>query len=93
VDAAERNVAAQDDDPGSTLSFWRRLIALRRDLDGDLEMIDSEPDVLAFRRGEHTTAISFAPDARTLPSGEVLLATEPVGTSLPPGAGVVARGT
>jgi alpha-glucosidase len=91
VDPGERSVAAQADDPGSTLSFWKQLIALRRQLEGELEMIEAEPDVLAFRRGEHTTTVSFASEARALPPGEVLIATVPAGRLLPPGAAVVTR--
>ena len=91
VDPHERNVAGQTDDPGSTLSFWKQLIALRRELEGGLELLDIAPDVLAFRRGDHTTLVSFASEPRPLPAGEVLLATQPVEGALPPGAAAVTR--
>jgi alpha-glucosidase len=90
VDPDDRNVAAQADDPGSLLSFWRSLIALRRELEGSLEPVALESDVLTYRRGRHTVAISFAPEPRALPSGEVRLATAPLsGSLLGPGAGAV----
>ncbi|HEY9285074.1 MAG TPA: alpha-glucosidase [Pyrinomonadaceae bacterium] len=53
--AREKNVAAQAGDPASLLSFYRRLIALRRRspalLDGDYDAIGSDPHVYAYRRG------------------------------------------
>jgi alpha-glucosidase len=91
VDPAERNVAAQTADGDSTLSYWKQLIALRRELEGPLETVDLGADVLAFRRGRDTVAISFAEESHPLPGGEVLLATEPVGRTLPPHAGVLIR--
>jgi alpha-glucosidase len=90
VDPAERNVALQAADAGSTLSYWKQLIALRRELGGPLEPVDLGPDVLAFRRGGHLVAINFADEPRSLPRGEVLIATEPlIGSSLSPRVGVV----
>jgi alpha-glucosidase len=59
VDPAERNVAAQREDPVSLLSFWRALIALRRELAPGFEWIDSAPGVLAFARGDHVVAINM----------------------------------
>jgi alpha-glucosidase len=92
LDPQERNVAAQAFDPGSTLSFWKQLIALRRELHGALVPVDLGGDVLAFRRGADTVAISFADEPRPLPGGELLLGTEPfAGRSLPPHAGAVMR--
>ena len=92
VDPAERNVAAQAADCNSTLSYWKDLIALRRELSQELEPVDLAPDVLAVRRGGDLVAISFADEPRPLPAGEVLLATErgERGT-LPPRAGAVVR--
>jgi alpha-glucosidase len=89
-DPQERSVAAQQLDGDSTLSYWKQLIALRRQLDGPLEPVDLGPDVLAFRRRRHLVAISFTDEPRPLPPGEILLATEaPRGDSLAPRAGVV----
>ena len=52
-----REVAAeaQDGVPGSTLELYRELLRLRAELDlgrGDLEWIDLQSGVLAFRRGQ-----------------------------------------
>jgi alpha-glucosidase len=92
VDPAERNVAAQSRHSGSTLSYWRRLIELRRKLDGPLEWADVGERALAYRRGVHIVAISFADEPLALPPGEVVLASEhPDGGSLPPHAAVVVR--
>jgi len=54
-DAATRNVAAQDGDPGSVLATYRRLIALRRSSEavrsGTLRVVETNtPDVLAWSR-------------------------------------------
>ena len=51
VDPAERNVADQRDDPGSMLSLVRDLIAVRRELADDFELIEAADGVVAFRRG------------------------------------------
>jgi alpha-glucosidase len=92
VDPTERNVAAQSRDARSTFWLWKQLISLRRELEGAFESVDLGADVLAFRRGRDTVAISFANESRSLPGGEVLLATEPPEDgSLPPHAGVVIR--
>jgi alpha-glucosidase len=58
VDPAERNVEDQRGDPGSMLSLVRELIALRRELSEDFELIDAADGVLAFRRGGHTVAVN-----------------------------------
>lgn len=54
-DAAERNVARQSAEPDSVLSFYRRLIELRRRLPvlgkGTLELLEAgDADVLAYIR-------------------------------------------
>ena len=93
VDPAERNVAAPAGDPASLLSFSRSLISLRRELQGPPEPLVLHPDVVAYRRGPHTVAISFARESCERPTGEVLLATEPLPSgSLAPGAAAVIRG-
>jgi alpha-glucosidase len=92
VDPAERNVGAQWGDADSTLSYWRRLIELRKELEGPLEWVELGERVLAYRRGAHTVAISFTDEPLALPPGEVLLASErPQWGSLPPHAAVVVR--
>ena len=101
TDPEHRSVAAQRGDPGSPLSLYRRLIALRRDLRGPLELLAAPEGVLAFRRGEHAVAVNFNEDPAPSPvSGELLLAThrDPPGggaltaeTTIPPSAGIVVR--
>ncbi len=51
TDPDRRSVAAQRDDPDSILALHRRLIALRRELRGPLELRDLGPGVLAYARG------------------------------------------
>jgi alpha-glucosidase len=78
-------VAAQRDDPGSTLSFYRQALAARRGLAGDtVDMVDLGTDVLAFRRGDVLVALNAGAEPVDLPEGEVLLASgEAVDGSLP----------
>lgn len=54
-DLAEVNVAAQSQDPASTLNYYRALLALRRELrllrQGEFEFLEvSNPDLLAYAR-------------------------------------------
>jgi alpha-glucosidase len=93
VEPAARNVAAQAEDPRSLLSLYRRLIALRRELEGPVEFVDGTEDVLTYRRGEHLVALSFADQPRAIPAGEIVVASDPGATpgTLAPRAGVVVR--
>jgi alpha-glucosidase len=93
IDPEKRNVAGQRDDPGSVLSLYRDLIALRRELGTGIELLDAADGVLAYRRGDHVVAINLTPEDREPPQhGEVLLATHPLPADrLPPHAGLVAR--
>jgi alpha-glucosidase len=78
IDPRAHNVHDQRDDPGSMLTLVRDLIALRRQLSPEFELLDAEPGVLAFRRGEHLVAINTT--AERLPArraGAALLETEP----------------
>jgi alpha-glucosidase len=67
-DAEQVNARRQSDDEGSTLSFYRRLIRLRRDNRalslGDFELIDVPDEVLAYvREGDgrrFLVALNFA---------------------------------
>ena len=91
---AEYSVEAQDGDPSSTLSLYRRALRLRRDLQTgeSLEWLDalSVGDVLAFARpGGWTTVTNFGDQATTVPDGEVLLASTPLTDGLLPGAATV----
>jgi alpha-glucosidase len=94
VDPAERSVAAERDDPGSTLSLWRSLISLRRGLGNGFRMLDSEPGVIAYDRGDRTVVLNLTGEPRTLSgaSGRVELATAPgaaAGGALPAHTGVI----
>ena len=97
VDPAERNVEAQRADPGSTLALTRELIALRRRISGELELLDAAPGVLAFRRGDHVVAVNTTPGTRPVPPelGDPVLSTseDALGSlGLAPHAGVISSG-
>jgi alpha-glucosidase len=91
------NVAWQKRDPDSLLSLYRRVIALRAKLPASGLRFEScpEPDVLAYRRGEHLVVLNLGDEPAALPAGEVVLSTEPERgrdpTLLPPHAGVDVR--
>ncbi|MEI5582522.1 MULTISPECIES: glycoside hydrolase family 13 protein [unclassified Agromyces] len=78
----EHAAEAQEREPGSTLSLYRRAIALRHDLQGpeELEWLDDgEADVVRFRRpGGCEVAINFGTEPARLPPGEVLVASGPL---------------
>jgi alpha-glucosidase len=86
--------ADQVGDPDSMLSWYRELIALRRDLDGAVEMLDAEPGVVAFRRGRHLVALNLGEEPRQPPHvGELVLATpRATAVELSPGGAIVATG-
>jgi alpha-glucosidase len=78
VDPETTNVEAQRDDPRSTLSLVRDLVTLRRVLGDGLELLEAEPGVLAYRRGDHAIAVNTTAEERPAPaSGEVVLETRP----------------
>jgi alpha-glucosidase len=78
VDPESTNVEAQRDDPRSMLSLVRDLLTLRRLLGEGLELIDSGPGVLAYRRGDHTIAINTTAESQPAPlDGELVLETTP----------------
>ena len=78
-DWADRSVAAQEQDPDSTLAFYRAALAARRkhagDATEDVELLDAGADLLAFRRGELTVVLNAGADAVELPAGEVVIAS------------------
>jgi alpha-glucosidase len=95
---AKLSVEAQQDDPRSTLSLYRRSLALRRELDdlrdGDFAWIDAAPDMVAFRRGARFACLTnFASAAVALPQdATVLLASDELADGeLPPDATVWLR--
>jgi alpha-glucosidase len=95
VDPAERNVEAQRDDPASTLTLTRELIALRRELGDGFELLEAADGVVAYRRGDHTVAVNTTAEPRPVPlRGEARLATVHgalQSDTLAPHAGAVAQ--
>jgi alpha-glucosidase len=77
--------------PGSMLDWYRALIGVRRQLRGELQLLDADPDVVAFRRGDHVVSLNLGDGERRSPvHGQVVLATpETTPVALPPGGGIV----
>ena len=71
------SAAAQGGDPGSMLNLYRRLIALHGELPtSGLEFVDhSEPNVLAYRRGEHVVVLNLGDAPVPLRAGEIVVST------------------
>ena len=75
----QTTVAAQRDDPGSTLYLVRDLIALRAAFAGaPYEPLPAPPDAWAFRRGEHTIALNLGADPVTIEGvgGTIAISTD-----------------
>ena len=72
----------QIDDPSSTLTLYRALLAERRSRNlgaGDIEWLDGfGDDVVAFRNGGLTVIANLGDDVVELPAGEVLVASGPL---------------
>ena len=87
ADWAGLSVAAQATDDDSTLAFYRRALAVRREFawtaGEQVEMLDLGADVLAFRRGPLAVLLNCGTQPAKLPAGEVLIASGPVNGSLP----------
>lgn len=78
------SVEAETGDPASTLTLYRRMLRLRRQLQGpeELTWLDAAPGVLHFRRpGGWECLTNFSASAQPLPRGEVLLASGPLGAN------------
>ena len=93
TDPALRNVADQRRDPRSVLALYRELIALRRELTGELRLLDAAPGVVAYARGEHLIAVNAGDrPARPPDHGEVVLTSDgSPGGPIAPGEGLIAR--
>jgi alpha-glucosidase len=80
---------------GSTLELYRALLALRASHalgTGSLAWLDGYgPDVIAFTNGTVTVVANAGTDAVALPAGDILLASGPLGTTLPPDTTVWVR--
>jgi len=88
--------SVQDGDPTSTLELYRAAVRLRRELlvgRADFELLGSNDEVLAFRRGaDFSCTVNMGDEAVPLAPGEVLLASQPVaGGMLPPDTAVWMR--
>jgi alpha-glucosidase len=97
VDPGARNVAAQERDRGSLLWLYRDLLALRRELRGELRFLESAPGTLAYARGgEHVVALNCSAEPLPAPeAGDLRLAVSgerggPAPRILGPGEGFVA---
>ncbi|MEU8105913.1 glycoside hydrolase family 13 protein [Nonomuraea muscovyensis] len=79
-DWAELSVAAQQEDPGSTLELYRRALRLRPSLRGDLVWHDSPEGTLVFSRGDVVCAVNLTGEPADLRvDGELLIASDEPG--------------
>jgi alpha-glucosidase len=90
------SVEWQEQDAGSTLSFYRTALAARRASEalgaGSFEWLESPRGTVVFARDDVVCAINVDGDTLELPSGEVLLSSEPLaGDKLPPGSAAWVR--
>lgn len=89
----EFSVEANEEDPNSMLSLYRKAISIRSKRlrkDEVLDWIDMGNDVLAFRRGSDTLCVvNLGRDSLKLPEGEVLLSSVPVDDGFLPTDGAV----
>jgi alpha-glucosidase len=81
ADWGRYTVEVQAADPSSMLSLYRAALRIRRGDgalgDGAIAFLDTEPSVLAFRRGERFVSITnFADQPIPLPAGELVLTSE-----------------
>ena len=84
------SVDVETDDPASTLRLYRRMLRLRRRLQGpeELTWLDTPPGVLHFRRpGGWECLTNFSSLTHPLPAAEVLLASGKLDAN-PPGTPV-----
>lgn len=92
---AALTVEAQQDDPDSTLSFYRRALAERREIaeaEGDHVEVQADGDVLEVRRGALRIVVNCGSQAVALPAGDVVIASAPLdGDELPPDTAVWLR--
>lgn len=92
ADWAGHTVAAQEEQPTSTLWLYRKAIALRRTCglaDADFAWVDAPAGCLAYRRGAVTVLLNTAEVGAPVPPGTVLLSSVPLSDGvLPPDAAV-----
>ena len=85
------SVAAQERDPGSTLALFRRALAARRGLEGDLAWRESPTGTLVFDRGPVACLVNVDGEPLPLPDGELLVSSEPLAGAVPAGAAAWVR--
>lgn len=87
-DWAGLTVVAQEADPDSTLAFYRRALATRREVFAgadDATVAASEGDLLVVRRAGVTVVVNTGTKAVPLPAGQVLISSAALpGGVLPP---------
>ena len=86
-DWASLTVAAQEGDPDSTLEFYRTALAARREWARDevAEVhVEVDGDLLTLRRGALVVTMNCGDQPVPLPEGELVVASGPVGSTLPP---------
>ncbi len=86
---AERSVAAQEGDPGSTLALYRSAIRARPA--GQFGWLDSPPGVLMFERGDDVCIVNVDGEPFELPTGELVVASKPFAGAVPPAAAAWVR--
>jgi alpha-glucosidase len=74
-DGVTPSVAVQQRDVSSVLALVRRMIALRGQLDGPVELIPSPPETIVVARGGHVIATNFGAQQRHTPETGVHLLT------------------
>ena len=96
IGAEDGSVAVQREDVGSVLHLYRDLISLRRELDGEVELLDAGEGVVAHRRGRHVVALNVSDERHPAPPARRLIrhthhrGESPVPRVLEPGEGFVA---
>ena len=84
ADWAPLTAAAQEGDEDSTLEFYRRVLAARRDLPvADSVEVSVDGDLLTVTRADMTVLLNCGSTDLPLPAGEVVVASGPVTDRLP----------
>ncbi len=94
IDPGKRNVDDQRADPDSLLSFYRRLIELRRSLPDEFRLAGEAPGIVAFDRGGFAVAVNASGAEQTADLGEAVVVTGPGAVTdgrLAAHAGAIAR--
>jgi glycosidase len=89
---ADGTAAEQQTDRGSMFAWYRELIALRRRLRGNVELVDTHPGVVSFRREKHVITLNFSDTPQPPPPGGELVLATPASdlVVLEPGGAIVA---